>query len=127
MARSRRSIRFEQLETRCVLSHVLADGEAPVVRVDIPDLEVSGTAAQFAAPVHVSNGEGIRGAEIRVAYDTTLLTTNVASIQPGALWAGVQTELVVNVDEATGTIEAWVFSAEALDATAGSLDRKSVV
>lgn len=104
-----------------MLSHVLADGEAPVVRVDIPDLEVSGTAAQFAAPVHVSNGEGIRGAEIRVAYDTTLLTTNVASIQPGALWAGVQTELVVNVDEATGTIEAWVFSAEALDATAGSL------
>jgi hypothetical protein len=121
MARSRRSVRFERLETRCVLSHMLADGEVQVIRVEIPDFEVPVTVDQFAASVQASSGQGIRGAELRLSYDTSLLATDAASISPGGLWTGVQPELVVNVDQASGVIDAWVFGTEGLGVGGGSL------
>ena len=121
MTRSRRSIGFERLETRCVLSTLLGVGEAEVIRVDIPDLEVLITADQFSAPVNVSNAQGIRGVEIQLGYDPALLQTSEDRIRAGSLWSGVQTEVVLNLDEAAGTIDAWVFGAEALQAEAGSL------
>lgn len=121
MTSSRRSIGFERLETRCVLSTMLGLGEAEVVRIDIPDLDVLITADQFSAPVNVSNAQGIRGVEVRLGYDAALLQTSENAIRPGSLWSGVETELVLNLDKAAGTIDVWIFAAEALGAEAGSL------
>ncbi len=121
MTSSRRSIGFERLETRCVLSTLLGVGEAEVVRIDVPDLEVLITAGQFSAPINVSNAQGIRGVEVRLGYDAALLETSEDRIRAGSLWSGVQTELVLNLDEAAGTINVWIFSAEELQAGTGSL------
>ncbi|MCL4201430.1 MAG: hypothetical protein KJ000_02975 [Pirellulaceae bacterium] len=121
MARSRRRMGFERLETRCVLSHILAAGEAPVVTVEIPELDVPTVAVQFTAPVNISDGLGLRGAEIHLSYDTTLLDADDSSIQAGSIWGASGVEVVANVDDASGTIVAWVFRADELDAGAGSL------
>jgi hypothetical protein len=104
-----------------MLSHIFAAGEAPVVRVEVPDLDVPTVAVQFSVPVNISNALGLRGAEIHLSYDTTLLDADESSVQAGSIWAGDGAEVVANVDDASGTIVAWVFSAEELGAGAGSL------
>jgi hypothetical protein len=121
MVGSRRRVGFERLETRHMLSHVFADGEASVVRVEIPDLDVPTIAAEFSVLINISDARGLRGAEIHLAYDTALLDADPSSVQAGSIWAGDDVEVVVDVDDASGTIVAWVFAAEELEATAGSL------
>lgn len=73
------------------------------------------------APVQIDDAAGIRGAEIRIAYDTNLLDTSNLQIQAGSLWPDANTEVVANVNDATGTIIVWVFHPEALPTGAGSL------
>lgn len=119
MARWRRRVGFEQLETRHMLSHVLDAG--PVVSVQIEDLDVPISAVEFTAPVNISDGLGLRGAEIRLSYDTTLLDVDASSIHAGSIWPADDTMVIANVDDAKGTIHAWIFRAKGLDAGGGSL------
>lgn len=121
MARWRRRVGFEQLETRHMLSHVLAAGQEPVVSVQMEDLDVPTSAVEFTAPVNISDGQGLRGAEIRLSYDTTLLDVDASSIHAGSIWPAHDTMVIANVDDAKGTIYAWIFRAEGLDAGGGSL------
>jgi hypothetical protein len=121
MARWRRRVGFEQLETRHMLSHVLDAGPEPVVSVQIEDLEVPTSAVEFTAPVNISDGQGLRGAEIRLSYDTALLDVDPSSIHAGSIWPAHDTMVIANVDDARGTIHAWIFRVEGLDSGGGSL------
>lgn len=104
-----------------MLSHVLAAGPEPVVSVQIEDLDVPTSAVEFTAPVNISDGQGLRGAEIRLSYDTTLLDVDASSIHAGSIWPARDTMMIANVDDAKGTIHAWIFRTEGLDAGGGSL------
>ncbi len=104
-----------------MLSHILAHGEAPAVHVEIADLDLPTSAIEFTAPVNISEGQGLRGAEIRLSYDTTFLSADQSSVQPGSIWPSHDTMVFANVDDANGTIVAWLFRTEELDAGGGSL------
>ncbi|MCL4204329.1 MAG: cohesin domain-containing protein [Pirellulaceae bacterium] len=104
-----------------MLSHVLAHDEAPAVHVEIADLAPSISAAEFTAPVNISDGQGLRGAEIRLSYDTTLLSADRTSVHAGSIWPSHDTMVFANVDDDNGTIVAWLFRTEELDAGSGSL------
>jgi hypothetical protein len=121
MARWRRRIGFERLEARHMLSHILADGEAPAVHVEIADLAVPVSAVEFTAPIQISEGQGLRGAEVRLSYDPTLLSADRSSVQAGSIWPTHDTMMFANVDDDNGTIVAWLFRTEELDAGSGSL------
>ncbi len=119
MSRHRRQVGFERLEARCMLSATVAD--LPVVRVDIPDADVATVESQFTARVNIDDAWSLRGAEIHLAYDTDLLDLDLGNVRPGSVWTDDATELVTNLDEATGTLIVWLYRADALDTAAGSL------
>jgi hypothetical protein len=121
MARNKNRVRlgFESLEPRHLLSGVAA-ADAATVSVHIPDNLTAPPAGQIVAPVDVDNAAGIRGAEIHINYDKALLSTSDAGVQAGSLWPQ-GTQVVANVNDAAGTIVAFVFAADALPAASGSL------
>lgn len=121
MTRWQRRVGFEQLENRHMLSHVLVVGQDPVVSVQIEDVDVATSAVEFKAPINISDGQGLRGAEIRLSYDTNMLDADASSIHAGSIWPAHDTMVIANVDDAKGTIHAWIFRAEGLDAGGGSL------
>lgn len=106
-----RRLGFESLESRRMLT-----------AVDIPDDLTGHILEQVSTPTNVDNATGIRAAEIRVAYDTTVLDIAEADISAGTVWAGDATaDVVASVDEAAGTIVVSIFGAESLPAISGSL------
>lgn len=106
-----RRLGFESLESRRLLT-----------AVDIPDDLTGQVLAQVSTPINIDDASGIRGAEIRLAYDTTILNISESNIVAGSVWAGDATvDLVANVDDAAGTIIVSIFGANALPATSGSL------
>ncbi len=106
-----RRLGFESLESRRMLT-----------AVDIPDDLTGHILEQVSTPINVDNATGIRAAEIRVAYDTTVLDIAEADISAGTVWAGDATaDVVASVDEAAGTIVVSIFGAESLPAISGSL------
>lgn len=107
----RRLLRFESLESRRVLA-----------AVDIPDNLTGQAGADVTVPVNIDNALGVRGAEIRLDYDTNVLDITQSNITAGSVWAGDATvDVVANVDEAAGTIVVSVFGAQSLPASSGSL------
>ncbi|MEO8495774.1 MAG: cohesin domain-containing protein, partial [Planctomycetota bacterium] len=106
-----RRLGFESLESRRLLA-----------AIDIPDDLTGKLLEQVATPLNIDNAAGIRAAEIRITYDTTILNIGEADIVPGALWANDPTvDVVASVDDAAGTIVVSIFGANALPATSGSL------
>jgi hypothetical protein len=106
-----RRLGFEPLESRRLLT-----------AVDIPDDLTGQVLGQVSAPLNVDNATGIRAAEIRLAYDTTVLDISESNIVAGSVWAGDATvDIVASVDDAAGTIIVSIFGANALPATSGSL------
>ena len=63
----------------------------------------------------------MRGVEIAINYDTQLLNTDSNGVLLGPLWEGTDAEVVANVNDATGSIVAWIFASEGLEAGSGSL------
>ena len=76
---------------------------------------------QIVVPVNIDNPAGLRGVEIAINYDTQLLNTDSTGVLLGSLWEGTDAEVVANVNDATGSIVAWIFASEGLEAGGGSL------
>lgn len=89
--------------------------------VDIPDNLTGDASALVAAPVNIDDAAGIRGAEIRLSYDTDLLDLDPDDITAGTVWNGLDTQVTVNVDDAEGTVTIFVSASAALPTGGGSL------
>lgn len=89
--------------------------------VDIPDTLTGNASALVAAPVNIDNSVGVRGAEIRLSYDTDLLDLDPDDITAGTVWNGLDTQLAVNVDDAAGTVTIFISASAALPTGSGSL------
>ncbi len=94
---------------------------ATEVSVSIPDDLTAEPSGQVVVPVQIDDAEDVRGVDISINYDTTLLDTDTASVLAGSVWPEGSTEVVANVDDAAGTIQVIVFTAEGLDSGSGSL------
>lgn len=104
-----RSPRHELLESRNLLA-----------TVQIPHNLTGVRAAEVTVPVHVDDADGIRAADIRIAYDANSLEIHPADIVAGSVWSG-KALAVANVDPQQGLIRVFVFAAEPLEQSAGSL------
>ena len=90
--------------------------------VDIADDLTAAPASVVSVPVNIDDADGVRGAEIRLSYDSDLLDLEQADVTAGSVWgSGNDTQVTVNVDDATGTIVIFISSSSELAATAGSL------
>lgn len=118
MLSKRRRLCFESLESRRVLS---AAATAATVFVDIPANLTGQPGTQVVAPVNIDNAMGIRGAEVRISYDTALLDADNSSVRAGSVWPRGSAAVVANVNDAAGSIVVFVFAAEGLPAGSGSL------
>jgi|GEM_PF-2043680 len=106
-----RRLRLENLESRRLLA-----------AVHIPDDLVGQVGAEVAAPVVIDSAQGVRGAEIRIKYDPTLLTLTPADVTAGTAWQSVEdTQVVANVDQATGTVTVFVSASAGLPDVQGTL------
>jgi hypothetical protein len=78
---------------------------------------------QVLTPVNIDQAEGVRGAEIRLSYDTSVLSLDQSAVTAGTVWSGAaeQVETVVNVDHAAGTAVVFVFTPAALPSASGTL------
>lgn len=106
-----RRLGFENLELRRLLA-----------AVNIPD-DLSGqVGAEVATPINIDNAAGVRGAEIRIAYDPNILTLDADDIVAGSSWGEASdTQVVANVDADAGTIIIFISSSSELPTGAGSL------
>jgi len=106
-----RRLGFENLELRRLLA-----------AVDIPD-DLSGqVGAEIAAPVNIDDAAGVRGAEIRIAYDPDIFTLDEEDIAAGSSWANAaDTQVVANVDAQAGTVVIFISASGDLPAGPGSL------
>jgi hypothetical protein len=106
-----RRLRLENLEGRRLLA-----------AVNIPDDLTAEVGAQVSAPVLIDTAQDVRGAEIRIQYDPNVLTLTPENVTAGTAWgAADDTQVVANVDQATGTVIVFVSAAEGLPNVGGSL------
>ncbi|WP_442507383.1 cohesin domain-containing protein [Novipirellula sp. SH528] len=106
-----RRLGLESLELRRLLA-----------AVDIPDDLTGAAAAIVSVPVNVDDAAGIRGAEIRLSYNTNLLDLTPDAITAGSVFNGSQdTQVTANVDDAAGTVVIFVSVSAGLSSTSGSL------
>lgn len=105
-----RPLTVQPLETRRLLA-----------AVNIPD-DLSGDASAIVSvPLNVDDSSAIRGAEIRLTYDTDLLDLDPDAVLAGSVWTGSDTQVIVNVDDAAGTVTIFVAASAALPSGSGSL------
>lgn len=111
MSKFHRHLSFQSLESRRLLAGV-----------DIPDNLTGNAGGQIVAPVNVDNAAGIRGAEIRLKYDTSVLDLTSASVTAGSVWSNASdTQVTANVDDATGTVIVFLSASTPLSSGSGSL------
>ncbi len=108
MENNRRPLRLESLEFRNLMASVTTPGIS------------LGSQNQLSAPVAITRADGMRAAEIRIQYDPVEVTTDSENIIAGSVW-GDAAMVVANVNESAGTIVAFVFSAQPVEVTSGSL------
>ncbi|WP_147869307.1 cohesin domain-containing protein [Stieleria maiorica] len=107
----RRRPRIETLSARRLLA-----------AVDIADDLTAAPAAVVSVPVDIDDAAGVRGAEIRISYDTNVLDLEQADVSAGSVWDGSSdAQLTVNVDDASGTVIIFVAASSDLASGAGSL------
>ncbi len=107
----KRRLWFQSLENRRLLA-----------AVDIPDDLTAQPATVVSVPVNIDTSIGVRGAEIRLRYDTALLDLTVADVTAGTVWAGASdTQVTANVNDANGTVVVFISASAVLPAGAGSL------
>lgn len=111
MSSRARRLRLENLESRRLLA-----------AVNIPDDLTGQVGAEVAAPVVIDSAEGVRGAEIRIKYDPNVLTLTAEDVTAGTAWQSVEdTQVVANVDQATGVVTVFVSASAGLPDIEGSL------
>ena len=116
-----RRLAFELLESRRVLSGGGVSASAATVFVNLPNNLTGQPGGQVVAPVNIDNAAGIRGAEIRINYDSTLLAADNDSVLAGSVWPRGSTAVVANVNQTAGSIMVFVFTTEGLNPGGGSL------
>ncbi len=121
MPRRTRCLGYQLLESRRLLSTASLSEVLPTVRVEIPDQTAAVSVGQITVPVHIGSVAGLRGAEVQLRYDSTLLDADDDSVTEGSVWSPDEAVVVANVDDAAGTITVWVFQAEETVPQAGSL------
>ncbi|WP_146392097.1 SdrD B-like domain-containing protein [Allorhodopirellula solitaria] len=89
--------------------------------VDIPDDLMGAPSAIVSAPVNIDDAADVRGAEIRLSYDTDQLDLDPDAITAGSVWTAADTQITVNVDDAAGTVVIFVSASAELSAGGGSL------
>ncbi|MCA9142095.1 MAG: hypothetical protein KDB05_04890 [Planctomycetales bacterium] len=104
-----RRLRYELLETRDLLTavHIASD-------------HIRHTNNHVKVPVNIDDATGVRAAEIRIEYDTTQLDVRPSDITAGSAWGG-KALVMSNVDEAAGTIVAFVFATKNIESGSGGL------
>jgi len=107
--RSRR-LSIESLESRRLLA-----------AVDIPDDLTGAGSAIVSVPVNIDDAAAVRGAEIRLTYDTALLDLDPNAITAGSVWNGNDTQVTANVNDAAGTVVIFVSASAGLPTSSGSL------
>ncbi|MDM4019172.1 cohesin domain-containing protein [Roseiconus lacunae] len=90
--------------------------------VDIPDDLTAAPAATVSVPVNIDDATGVRGAEIRLEFDPDLLELNQDDVTAGEIWDGASdTQVTVNIDQATGSVVIFVSASAAITSGEGSL------
>ncbi|PAY17734.1 hypothetical protein CKO51_20050 [Rhodopirellula sp. SM50] len=78
------------------------------------------SARELRLPLRVENAHDIRAAEIRIEYDPTVVRAEAWTVEPGEFWNG-RVSMSVNIDQDAGTITAFLFTAEPVEASGGDL------
>lgn len=89
--------------------------------VDIPDDLTGAASAIVSVPVNIDNANAVRGAEIRLSYNTTLLDLDADDITAGSVWTGNDTQVTAKVYDAAGTVVIFVSASANLPTSSGSL------
>lgn len=98
------------------------EGRRLLAAVQIPDDLTAAPAEVVSVPVNIDTSAGIRGAEIRLSYDTTMLDLDDDDIELGSVWGSASdTQITANVDDAAGTVVIFVSSSSELADLSGSL------
>ncbi|HBE61696.1 MAG TPA: fibronectin-binding protein [Rhodopirellula baltica] len=98
------------------------EGRRLLAAVNIPDDLTSAPDAIVSVPVNIDSATGVRAAEIRLSYDTSVLDLDADDIDFGSIWgAGSDTQVTANVDDAAGTVVIFVSASSALTDVSGSL------
>ncbi|MEO9590432.1 cohesin domain-containing protein [Rhodopirellula bahusiensis] len=98
------------------------EGRRLLAAVNIPDDLTSAPDAIVSVPVNIDSATGVRGAEIRLSYDTSVLDLEADDIDFGSVWGtGSDTQVTANVDDAAGTVVIFVSASSALTDVSGSL------
>jgi len=106
-----RRLGFENLELRRLLA-----------AVNIPDDLTGQVGAEVSTPVNIDTAAGVRGAEIRIAYDPDVFTLNEDDIVAGTSWeVSDLTQVVASVNAAAGTVVIFISSSTELSSGPGSL------
>ncbi len=66
------------------------------------------------------SGEGVRAAEVRIQFDPEKVSPQATDFLPGPAWQG-KGAIVTNVDSNEGTVTAFLFSIEPINAASGDL------
>ncbi len=78
------------------------------------------SARELRLPLRVENADDIRAAEIRIEYDPNVVRAEEWTVEPGKFWNG-NVSMSVNIDQEAGTITAFLFTAEPVEASDGDL------
>ncbi|EMI56389.1 cohesin domain-containing protein [Rhodopirellula sallentina] len=106
-----RRLSFQSFEERRLLA-----------AVDIPDDLSAAPSAIVSAPVNIDTAAGVRAAEIRLSYDTSVLDIDPDAISLGSVWGtNTDAQITANVDDAAGTIVIFVSASSELTGISGSL------
>lgn len=98
------------------------EGRRLLAAVNIPDDLTSAPDAIVSVPVNIDSATGVRAAEIRLSYDTSVLDLDADDIEFGSIWGtGSDTQVTANVDDAAGTVVIFVSASSALTDVSGSL------
>jgi hypothetical protein len=98
------------------------EGRRLLAAVNIPDDLTSAPDAIVSVPVNIDSATGVRAAEIRLNYDTSVLDLDADDIDFGSIWGtGSDTQVTANVDDAAGTVVIFVSASSALTDVSGSL------
>ncbi|MFG0263763.1 MAG: cohesin domain-containing protein [Rhodopirellula sp. JB055] len=98
------------------------EGRRLLAAVNIPDDLTSAPDAIVSVPVNIDSATGVRAAEIRLSYDTSVLDLDADDIDFGSVWGtDGDTQVTANVDDAAGTVVIFVSASSALTDVSGSL------
>jgi hypothetical protein len=115
MAKTPRRLRLESLETRQLLAGLVGLEQSGGLSESASVLNTSSVVA-----VTAENLQGLRSAEVQLNFEAGELDVAAASVKAGAAWQG-KASIISKVDEASGTLNVFVFSVNPIATSDGEL------